>query len=155
MQSIERRLTELGVTLPEAPPPVATYVPYVISSDMVYVSGQLSACGDERIAGRLGEAVDVETGRLAARLCAINLLAHLKNACDGDLERLVRIVKLTGFVNSIPDFGDQPAVVSGASDFLVELLGSRGQHARSAVGVAALPFGIAVEIEGIFQILPP
>ena len=155
MQNIEERLAELGVTLPEAPPPVATYVPYVICTDMVYVSGQISACGDRRIAGRLGDTVDVETGRQAARLCAVNLLAHLKNACGGDLERLVQIVKLTGFVNSTADFGDQPTVISGASDFLVELFGSRGQHSRSAVGVAALPFGVAVEIEGIFRIAPP
>ncbi len=152
MQDIEQRLKSLGVTLPQAPRPVSTYVPYVMCCEMVYVSGQISVCGDEKFVGRLGDSLDVEAGRQAARVCAINLLAQVRAACGGELNRLSRIIKLTGFVNSTPEFCDQPAVISGASDFLVELLGSRGQHSRSAVGVVSLPLGVAVEIDGIFQI---
>ncbi len=149
---IETRLAELGVTLPEAPMPAANYVPFVISGDLVFVSGQISQ--DERglIKGRLGDQLGLEEGARAAKCCAISLLAQLRAACDGDLDRLDRVVKLTGFVNSSPDFIDQPKVINGASDFLGEALGDAGQHSRSAVGVAALPMGVAVEIEGIFRI---
>jgi enamine deaminase RidA (YjgF/YER057c/UK114 family) len=106
------------------------------------------------IKGRLGEDMEIEAGAAAARLCAMNLLAQVKAACGGDLDRLVRVVKLTGFVNSTPEFGDQPKVVNGASDFFVEVLGDKGRHARSAVSAGALPFGCAVEVEGVFQIDP-
>lgn len=149
---IEARLAELGVTLPEAPAPAANYVPFVVTGDMVYVSGQISKGDDGLILGKLGAGTDVAGGAAAAKVCAINLLAQLKAACGGDLDRLVRVVKLTGFVNSTPDFADHPKVVNGASDFLVEALGDAGRHARSAVGVAALPLGVAVEVEAIFQI---
>ena len=152
MSAIEAKLAELGVTLPDAPAPAANYVPFVQVGDIVYVSGQISMNADGLILGKLGDDMDVEAGAAAARTCAIGLLAQLKAACGGDLERLVRVVKLTGFVNSTGDFTQQPQVVNGASDFLVEALGDKGRHARSAVSAAALPLGVAVEIEGIFQI---
>lgn len=150
--TIAAKLTEMGVTLPDAPAPAANYVPFVISGNTVYVSGQISQNEAGLIVGRLGENTSIEEGAAAARTCAISLLSQLNKACGGDLERLVRVVKLTGFVNSAPDFTDQPKVINGASDFLVEALGDKGRHARSAVGVAALPLGVAVEIEGIFEI---
>ncbi|MEO9895849.1 MAG: RidA family protein [Paracoccaceae bacterium] len=150
--SIEARLSELGVTLPDAPAPAANYVPFVQTGDTVYVSGQVSMNADGLIKGKLGDNMETDAGADAARTCAIGLLAQLKVACGGDIERLVRVVKLTGFVNSTADFGDQPKVINGASDFLVDALGDRGRHARSAVSAASLPFGVAVEIEGIFQI---
>ena len=149
--SVAARLSELGVTLPDAPAPAANYVPAVRVGDLLFVSGQISAGPEGPIKGRLGDGMSVEDGAAAARVCAINLLAQVRNACDGDIERLARVVKLTGFVNCTPDFGDQPKVINGASDFLVEALGEAGRHSRSAVG-AALPFGVAVEIEGVFQI---
>jgi enamine deaminase RidA (YjgF/YER057c/UK114 family) len=152
MSVIESKLAELGVTLPDAPAPAANYVPYVIAGDMVYVSGQISANADGMIKGKLGADIDAEAGAAAAKTCAVSLLAQLKAACGGDIDRLVRVVKLTGFVNSTPDFGDQPKVVNGASDFMVAALGDKGRHARSAVSAASLPFGVAVEIEAIFQI---
>ncbi|MCG6904589.1 MAG: RidA family protein [Rhodobacter sp.] len=149
---IEARLAELGVTLPNAPAPAANYVPSVKVGDIVYISGQISQTGDGLITGKLGDSVDVAAGAAAARTCAVSLLAQVKAALDGDLDRLVRVVKLTGFVNSTADFTDQPKVVNGASDFLVEALGDAGRHARSAVSAASLPLGVTVEIEGIFQV---
>ena len=150
--SIESRLTELGVTLPDAPAPAANYVPFVRTGNQLFVSGQISANADGMIKGKLGDDMNVDAGAAAAKVCAINLLAQLKAGCDGDIERLVRLVKLVGFVNSTPDFGDQPAVINGCSDFMVEALGDKGRHARSAVSAASLPFGVAVEIEAIFEI---
>ena len=152
MSTIEAKLAELGVTLPDAPAPAANYVPYVIAGDMVYVSGQLPMGPDGFIIGKLGAGMSVEDGAAAAKVCAISLLAQLKAACGGDIDRLVRVVKLVGFVNSTADFGDQPKVINGASDFMVAALGDKGRHARSAVSAASLPFGVAVEIEAIFQI---
>ena len=149
--SITETLAKLGVTLPDAPAPAANYVPSVRSGDLLFVSGQISNGPDGLIKGRLGDGMSVEDGAAAARVCAINLLAQVKAACGGDIERLERVVKLTGFVNCTPEFGDQPKVINGASDFLVEALGEAGRHSRSAVG-AILPFGVAVEIEGIFRI---
>lgn len=148
----EDRLAALGVTLPDAAAPAANYVPFVQVGDLVHVSGQLPMADGEMIKGKLGADLDAEAGAAAAKLCAINLLAQVRAACDGDLDRLVRVVKLVGFVNSTLEFGDQPKVINGASDFMVEALGDAGRHARSAVSAAALPFGVAVEIEGIFQI---
>jgi enamine deaminase RidA (YjgF/YER057c/UK114 family) len=152
MGRYETKLAELGVTLPDAPAPAANYVPFVIVGDLVQVSGQISNGPQGQIKGRLGDSMSIEEGAAAARACAISLLAQVKAACGGDLDRLVRVVKLVGFVNSTPDFTDQPKVVNGASDFMVAALGDAGRHARSAVGVASLPFGVAVEVEGIFQI---
>ncbi len=150
--SFTSRLTELGVTLPDAPAPAANYVPFVKTGGIVYVSGQISAGPDGMIVGKLGDDMASEQGAAAARQCAISLLAQVKAACEGDIDRLVRVIKLTGFVNSTPDFTEQPKVINGASDFLVEALGDAGRHSRSAVSAASLPFGVAVEIEGIFEI---
>jgi enamine deaminase RidA (YjgF/YER057c/UK114 family) len=154
MTAIETRLAELGVTLPEAPAPAANYVPFVVTGHLVHVSGQISQDAGGLIKGRLGADMDVAAGAAAAQRCAINLLAQLRNAVGGDWSRVVRAVKLTGFVNSTPDFTDQPKVINGASDFLVAVLGDAGRHARSAVSAASLPLGVAVEIEGIFEIRP-
>ena len=150
--SIEARLTELGVTLLDAPAPAANYVPFVVVGNIVHVSGQISQNPNGLIKGRLGDDMSIEQGAEAAKSCAISLLAQVKKACGGDLSRLVRAVKLTGFVNSTPEFTDQPKVINGASDFLVAALGDTGRHARSAVSAASLPLGVAVEIEGIFEI---
>ena len=152
MPSIEARLTDLGITLPDAPAPAANYVPFVVTGNTVYISGQISQNANGLIKGRLGADMDVSAGAEAAKACAISLLAQLKKACDGDLSRVVRAVKLTGFVNSTPEFTDQPKVINGASDLLAAAMGDAGRHARSAVSAAALPFGVAVEIEGIFEI---
>jgi len=148
----EARLAEMGVTLPEAPAPAANYVPYVISGNMVYVSGQISQNEAGLITGKLGDTMDVDAGMDAARQCAIALLSQVKAACDGDLDRLVRVVKLTGFVNSTQEFTDQPKVINGASNFIGDALGDAGKHARAAVSAPSLPMGVAVEIDGIFEI---
>lgn len=150
--SIEARLAELGVTLPAAPAPAANYVPFVVSGNLVHISGQISQNAAGLIKGKLGVDVTVEQGAEAAKCCAISLLAQLKAACGGDLKRVVRAVKLTGFVNSAPDFTDQPKVINGASDFLVAALGDAGRHARAAVSAGSLPLGVAVEIDAIFEI---
>ncbi len=150
--SISDRLSDMGITLPDAPAPAANYVPFVQTGNTLYVSGQISSGPDGLITGKLGDDLDVEAGAAAAKHCAISLLAQVKAACNGDIERLVRVVKLTGFVNSTADFTDQPKVINGCSDFLVEALDDRGYHARSAVSAASLPLGVAVEIEGIFEI---
>ncbi|PKQ12429.1 MAG: hypothetical protein CVT70_08740 [Alphaproteobacteria bacterium HGW-Alphaproteobacteria-1] len=152
MSQFENKLAEMGVTLPAAPAPAANYVPFVQVGDMLYVSGQVAKDGDTLMTGKLGADMDVTGGAAAARTCAIALLAQVKAACGGDLDRLVRVVRLTGFVNSTADFTQQPAVINGASDFLGEALGEAGKHARAAVSAASLPFGVAVEIDGIFQI---
>ncbi len=150
--AIEDRLTFLGVDLPRPAAPAANYVPFVESRGMLYISGQIPV-GHEGIefVGRLGDGFGIEEGRSAARLCAINILAQARAAL-GDLDRIGRIVKLTGFVNASPDFNDHPKVINGASDFMVEVFGDKGRHARSAVGVAGLPFGVAVEVEAIIEI---
>jgi len=152
MGNYESKLTGMGVTLPDAPAPAANYVPYVQVGDILYVSGQISKDDSGLIVGKMGDDMDTAGGAAAAKVCAISLLAQVKAACDGDLDRLVRVIKLTGFVNSTSDYTEQPAVVNGASDFIGEALGEVGKHARSAVSAASLPFGVAVEIEGIFQI---
>lgn len=149
---IEAKLAELGVTLPSPVAPAANYVPTVRSGQHLYVSGQLPMGPDGlTLKGTLGAGVSVEDAQAAAKLCAINILAQARAAL-GDLDNIARIVKLTGFVASTADFGDQPKIVNGASDFLAEALGDKGRHARSAVGVAALPFGAAVEVEAIIEI---
>ncbi|WP_071674508.1 RidA family protein [Nioella nitratireducens] len=152
MSKFEARLADMGITLPDAPAPAANYVPYVVVGDLVYVSGQISSDENGLILGKLGDDMATEAGAAAARRCAISLLAQVKAACGGDLDRLTRVVKLTGFVNSTATYTEQPKVVNGASDFLVEALGDAGRHSRSAVSAASLPLGVAVEIEGIFQI---
>jgi enamine deaminase RidA (YjgF/YER057c/UK114 family) len=150
--TIEARLAQLGVTLPDAPAPAANYVPFVQVGDLVFVSGQISQGPEGLIKGRLGADMDVAAGAAAARRCGMSLLAQARAACGGDLDRIERVVKLTGFVNSTPDFTDQPKVINGCSDFMVEVLGDKGRHARAAVSAPALPLGVAVEIEAIFQV---
>ena len=149
---IDTRLKSLGLTLPDAPAPAANYVPWVRSGNTVYVSGQISQDENGLIIGKLGDGLDVAAGAAAARRCGLSLIAQVKAACDGDLDRVIRVLKLTGFVNSTPDFTDQPKVVNGCSDLLVEVFGEAGRHARSAVSAGSLPLGVAVEIEGIFEV---
>ena len=149
-ETIAARLAGAGVTLPAAAAPAANYVPFVRQGDLLFVSGQISVlAGGAAFRGKLGGGVSLEDGRKAARICAINILAQLKSALDGDLERIGRIVRLGGFIASAPDFTDQHLVMNGASDFIVEVLGERGRHARAAVGVPALPLDAAVEIDAV------
>ncbi len=153
MSTIEQRLSDMGITLPEPPKPVASYVGFVQQGDLVFVSGQLPLAGGELVhKGLLGRDVSAEDAVGQARTCAINILAQIKIACGGDLERVVRCIRLGGFVASTPDFTDHPKVVNGASDFMGEVLGSKGEHARAAVGVAALPLNACVEVEATFAI---
>ena len=156
MSSIESRLSELGIVIPEPAAPVASYIGHVVHNGMVFVSGQLPLeNGALTQTGLLGAGVSIEDAAAAARLCAINILAQVKVACDGDLERVERCIRLGGFVASTPDFTDHPKVVNGASDLMHELYGAKGDgyHARSALGFAALPTGVAVEVEAIFEIV--
>ncbi len=151
MSSPESRLAELGITLPAPMAPVANYVPFVISGNMLFVSGQVSAGPDGLMQGRLGEDLTLEEGQAAARLCAINLIAQCK-AAVGDLSRIARVVKLGGFVNAHPDFTDLPEVINGCSDLMVDVFGDKGRHARAAVASPVLPRGVAVEVDGVFEI---
>lgn len=153
MSTIEERLSGLGITLPEPAAPVANYVAYVITGNLVFISGQVTLGPDGfEYQGKVGADFSVEEGAAAARLCAINILAQLKAACDGDLERVRRCVKLGGFVNATPEFTDHPKVINGASDLMVEALGDRGKHARFAVGAGSLPLNVAVEVDAVFEI---
>lgn len=153
--TIEARLKTLGISLPAAPAPVANYVPFCLAGDLLFISGQISRADDGTIiTGKIGGGVDVAKGREAARLCALSILAQAKAAL-GDLDRIARIVKLTGFVNATPGFTEHPQVVNGASDTLVEILGDKGRHTRSAVGVGSLPLDAAVEVEAIIAIAAP
>jgi enamine deaminase RidA (YjgF/YER057c/UK114 family) len=150
---IDARLKELGIELPQASAPVANYVPYTIAGNLVLVSGQVTLWGGKvEYIGKLGREIGIEDGQNAARLCALNILTHLKNACGGDLDRVKRVVRLGGFVNCTPEFIDQPQVVNGASNLMAEVFGEAGRHARAAVGVASLPLGVAVEVEAMFEI---
>ncbi len=152
MGRIEARLQELGITLPTPPAPVAAYVPYVIVGKLVHVSGQVSVDASGGIKGKLGDAIEVEEGQAAARLCGLNLLAQVKAACGGDLDKVKRVVKLGGFVNVTPDFDPIPIVINGCSELMVQVFGDAGRHARSAVGTANLPLNFAVEVDGIFEL---
>lgn len=149
---IDARLEDLGITLPDAPAPAANYLPYVRTGNLLFVSGQISQSPEGLIRGRLGDTMDVAEGAEAARRCGMSLLAQARAALDGDLDRIARVVKLTGFVNSTPGFTDQPKVINGCSDLMVEVLGAAGRHARAAVSAPALPLGVAVEIEAVFEI---
>lgn len=149
MSQIEDRLAALGVVLPEPNSPIANYVPFVRVGDLLHISGQVSLDASGGITGVVGEDVDAERAKQAARLCGINLIAQMKAACDGDLDRVVRVVKLGGFVQAGPDFFDIPQVVNGASDLMVEVFGDAGRHARSAVGVYRLPRNFAVEVDAV------
>ncbi len=153
MGKITDRLAELGIDIPPAAAPVANYVGWVVSGSLIFTAGQLPLVdGALTCKGRAGEAVSVERAAEAARICAINAIAQASAALDGDLDRIVRVVKLTGFVNAGPDFTDHPAVVNGASDLMVEVFGDAGRHARAAVGVSSLPLDATVEIEAVFEI---
>jgi len=150
---IEARLAQLGIELPEPTVPMANYVPFTVAGNLVFVAGQISQWnGQPRHVGKLGAGIGLEEGRDAARLCALNILTHLRTACGCDLDRVRRVVQLRGFVNCTPDFTDMPRVVNGASDLMVEIFGDLGRHARAAVGVNSLPAGVAVEVEAIFEI---
>jgi enamine deaminase RidA (YjgF/YER057c/UK114 family) len=152
MSAIDARLKELGITLPEVVAPVANYVPFVRSGALVHVSGQISIGTDGIVGGRLGGDMEVPAGQAAARLCALNLIAQFKAACEGDLDRLVRVVRLGGFVCAAPGFTDIPKVINGASDLMVEVFGEKGRHARAAVSCPALPLGAAVEVDAVIEI---
>lgn len=147
----EARLASLGLTLPEARPPVANYVPYRLTGGLLYISGQVSFTFTEGVKGKLGEYLSVEDGQRAARIACLNILAQVKLAL-GSLDRITEAVRLTGYVNATPDFEDHPKVVNGASDLLVAVLGDKGRHTRAAFGVASLPLGAAVEADAIFAV---
>ena len=149
---IEETLSSLGITLPSPPAPAGSYVPVVISGNLAFVAGQIPLeAGKVRFVGKVGKDLPVEAGQQAARLCTINALAQLKAAL-ASLDRVQRVVKVTGFVNCMPDFSEQPKVVNGSSDLLVQVFGEKGKHARAAVGVSSLPLGSAVEVEFIVEI---
>jgi len=153
MLLIDDRLRSLGIELPMPSAPGANYVPFVRSGNLVFLTGQLSQWnGERRFIGKLGREFEVDQGKQAARLCALNLIAHLRAALDGDLDRVVRCVRIAGFVNSMPEFTAQSQVLNGASDLFVEIFGDAGRHARMAVGVAALPYDVAVEVEAVFEV---
>ena len=152
MSEVESRLAAAGVTLPVPVAPVANYVPFVRSGSLVHISGQVSLDASGGVKGVVGADVDLEAAQGAARLCGINLLAQMKAACDGDLDRVIRVVKLGGFVQAGPDFFDIPKVVNGASDLMVLAFGDAGRHARSAVGVYRLPLNFAVEIDAVVEV---
>jgi enamine deaminase RidA (YjgF/YER057c/UK114 family) len=149
---VDARLAQLGIVLPDPPQAWANYVSHVSTGNLVFVSGQLSQLGGEKYQGKLGIDLSVEEGYRAARICAINLLSHLRAACGNDLDRVVRCLELGGFVNSGPHFYDHPKVLNGASDFFFEVFGEPGRHTRFAVGVAAIPFNFAVEVKGVFEV---
>jgi enamine deaminase RidA (YjgF/YER057c/UK114 family) len=154
MAQVEKKLADLAIVLPTPPTPVANYVPFVRTGSLLFVSGQICLGPDGKLVakGKLGDTVSIEDGQKAARICAVNLLAQLKVAL-GDLDKLVRVVRLGGFINSAPTFLDGPKVMNGASDLMVEAFGDKGRHARTTVGVAALPADAAVEVEGLFEVV--
>lgn len=153
MTQIETRLQQLGLSLPKAAPPAANYIPYTVSKNLVFIAGQIPFLnGQKDHIGRLGENMDIPAGQKAAQACALNILAQALAAVEGDETRLLRCLKLGGFVNCTPAFDQMPAIINGASDLIVHTLGDRGKHARFAVGAPNLPFGVAVEIDAIFEI---
>jgi len=150
--NVDTRLAQLGIDLPEPTPAWANYLSHVATGNLVFVSGQLSQLGGEKYQGKLGTDLSIEDGYRAARICAINLLSHLRVACGGDLDRVVRCVEVGGFVNSDSQFYDHPKVLNGASDLFFEVFGAAGRHTRFAVGVAAIPFNFAVEVKAVFEV---
>lgn len=154
-ETIEERLARLSIELPDAPTPVSNYVPFVISGALVFISGQLPAWnGELRHIGQVGGDVELDDAVQAARLCGLNLIAQARAAAGGDLGKIAGVVKLGGFVNAAPGFTDHPKVINGASDLMVEVFGDQGRHARFAVGAVSLPFGVAVEVDGVFELKP-
>ncbi|MBX3483047.1 RidA family protein [Phenylobacterium sp.] len=152
MSKVEERLAAAGIELPTPNAPVANYAPFVRVGELVHISGQVSVDASGGVRGMVGEDVDFDAAVRAARICGINLLAQMKAACEGDLERVVRVVKLGGFVQAGPNFFDIPKVVNGCSDVMVEAFGDAGRHARSAVGVYRLPLNFAVEVDAVVQV---
>lgn len=151
---IDARLRELGLELPRTTPPIANYVPYTISGKQVILSGQVSVRnGKPEYVGKLGAGLSIADGQEAAKLSALNIIAHLKTACGDDLDKVKRALRLGGFVNCTPDFTDMPQLVNGASDLMVAVFGEAGKHARAAVGVSSLPLGVAVEVEALFELV--
>jgi enamine deaminase RidA (YjgF/YER057c/UK114 family) len=151
--SVEARLKELNITLPNPPAPVASYVPYVVSGKLVFISGQVTLTPEGlKYVGTVGSDLTVEDGKAAARLCALNVIAQAKAACGGDLDRVKRVVKVTVFVNAVPGFAQHPEVANGASDLFVEVFGDAGRHARAAVGAGSLPRNVATEVEAVIEI---
>ena len=154
-ETIEDRLARLSIELPDAPTPVANYVPFVVSGALVFISGQIPAWnGELRQIGQVGSDVELEDAVQAARLCGLNLIAQARAAAGGDLDRIAGVVKLGGFVNAAPGFTDHSKVINGTSDLMVEVFGDRGRHARFAVGAVSLPFGVGVEVDGVFELNP-
>ncbi len=150
---IDTHLAALGILLPDPSPPAGSYVPFTITANLVTISGQVPLNADGlQYRGKLGTDFDVAAGQEAARLAGMNVLAQLKAACGGDLDRVVQLVKLGGFINATPEFTDHPAVMNGASDLMVEVFGDRGKHARFAMGAGSLPFNVAVEVEAVAEI---
>ena len=154
MTQYDMVLGKLGLRLPEPRSPIANFAPYTIAGKLVYVSGQIPVQdGQIAFVGKLGQEFSVEQGKDAARLCALHVLATIRQACNGDLDRVAQCIRLGGFINCTPDFVNQPEVMNGASDLLVAVLGDRGRHARAAVGVNSLPRNVAVELDAIFEIV--
>jgi enamine deaminase RidA (YjgF/YER057c/UK114 family) len=150
---VEQKLAGLGINLPTASTPAANYVPARRVGSQIYISGQVpNEGGKDKYTGKLGSAYSIEEGQAAARLCAVNILAQLKQALNGDLDRVVGVIRLGGFVNAEPDFKDHPKVINGASDLMVEVFGEAGRHARAAVGCYSLPRNVPVEVEAIFEV---
>ena len=150
---IEARLRELKIELPNASAPAANYVPFVQTGNLLVMAGQVCIWnGERKFVGKLGREFGIEQGQQAAKICGLNLIAQAKAALGGDLDRIVRCVRLGGFVNSMPDFLEQPRVVNGASDLMVEVFGDAGRHARTAIGTNTLPFDLAVEVDAIFEV---
>ena len=150
---IDARLKELNIALPAPPAPVASYVPYVVTGNMVFISGQVTMGSDGlKYVGKVGADISLEDGKAAARLCAVNVIAQVKAACGGDLDRVKRCVKVGVFVNAVPDFTQHPEVANGASDLFQEVFGDAGKHSRAAVGAGSLPRGVATEVEAVFEI---
>ena len=152
MGQIDTKLAELGIALPDAPAPAANYVPFVRSGNMLFISGQVARDANGFVTGQLGKDTEVEAGYAAARSCGLALIAQARAACGGDLDKVARVVKLSGFVNCTADFTQHPAVINGASDLMVEVFGDIGRHARAAVGSSSLPLGVAVEVEAVFEL---
>jgi len=151
--TIDARLKDLDIILPSPPAPVASYVPYVVSGNLVFISGQVTLAADGlKYVGTVGKELSLDDGKAAARLCVINVISQLKAACGGDLDRVRRCVKITVFVNAVPGFSEHPEVANGASDVIVEIFGDAGKHARAAVGAGSLPRNVACEVEAIFEI---
>mgnify|MGYP006158624479 CR=1 FL=1 len=151
--TVAQRLTDMGIKLPKPAAPAANYIPFITTGKMIFVSGQITMLdGELQYLGKVGDTLSADDGYNAARICAINLIAQVKEACFGDLDRVTQVVKLGGFVNCTPDFTDQPKVINGASDLIAKAFGDSGQHARFAVGAPSLPLGVAVEVDGVFEI---